>query len=53
MSVQADLSMYDGCKKLYQAIVDSGRHVDALLLNAGVGIGGAFLVRPISTRSSR
>ncbi len=47
LPVQADLAMYDGCKQLYQAIVDSGRHVDALLLNAGVGVGGAFLVNDL------
>lgn len=47
LPVQADLSMYDGCKKLYQAIVDTNRHVDALLLNAGVGVGGAFLVNDL------
>jgi short-subunit dehydrogenase len=47
LPVQADLSMYDGCKKLYQAIVDTNRHVDALLLNAGIGVGGAFLVNDL------
>ena len=47
LPVQADLSMYDGVKTLYQAIVDTGRHVDALLLNAGVGVGGAFLVNDL------
>ena len=47
LPVQADLSMYDGCKKLYQAIIDSNRHVDALLLNAGIGVGGAFLVNDL------
>jgi short-subunit dehydrogenase len=47
LPVQADLSTYDGCETLYQAIVDTNRHVDALLLNAGVGVGGAFLVNDL------
>lgn len=47
LPVQADLSMFDGVKTLYQAIVDTGRHVDALILNAGVGVGGAFLVNSL------
>lgn len=47
LPVQVDLSMYDGCRQFYQAIVESGRHVDALLLNAGVGVGGAFLVNDL------
>jgi short-subunit dehydrogenase len=38
-AVQADLATVDGCEKLLTAIV---RPVDALLLNAGVGVGGAF-----------
>jgi short-subunit dehydrogenase len=47
LPVQADLSNYVGVKELYQAIVDTGRHVDALLLNAGIGVGGAFLVNDL------
>lgn len=40
--VRADLATYDGVERLYQAIVSHHRPVDALLLNAGVGVGGAF-----------
>lgn len=40
-SVQADLSTPAGVTRLYAAI--KGRKVDALLANAGVGLGGAFL----------
>src|SRR5216110_558356 len=40
--VRADLATYDGVEKLYQAILSHHRPVDALLLNAGVGVGGAF-----------
>jgi uncharacterized protein len=41
--VQADLATYDGVEKLYQAILGQHRPVDALLLNAGVGLGGEFI----------
>jgi uncharacterized protein len=41
--VVADLSSYDGVERLYQAIQTSGRPVSAAALNAGVGLGGAFL----------
>jgi short-subunit dehydrogenase len=41
-SVQADLASYEGVEKLYQAIRSSGRNVDALAINAGVGVGGDF-----------
>ena len=40
---RADLATYDGVEQLYQAILDQHRPVDALLLNAGVGVGGEFI----------
>jgi short-subunit dehydrogenase len=40
-AVQADLATEDGVRKLYEAIRD--RPVDALLANAGIGLGHAFL----------
>ena len=40
-AVEADLSTTDGVDTLYDAI--KGRTVDALLANAGHGLGGAFL----------
>jgi short chain dehydrogenase len=40
-ALQADLSTTDGVDRLYAAT--SGRPVDALLANAGVGLGRAFL----------
>lgn len=40
---QADLATYDGVERLYQAILDQHRPVDALLLNAGIGVGGEFI----------
>src|SRR3954454_7296844 len=39
---EADLSTYDGVEKLYGAIRATGRPVDALAINAGVGVGGDF-----------
>ncbi len=40
--VQADLATYEGVEQLYQAVIETGRPVDALALNAGRGIGGDF-----------
>jgi short-subunit dehydrogenase len=41
--LKEDLSKLEGVERLYQRIIDIGRDVDALLLNAVTGIGGAFL----------
>jgi NADP-dependent 3-hydroxy acid dehydrogenase YdfG len=40
--VQVDLAEHDGVEQLCQAVRDTGRPVDALALNAGVGVGGDF-----------
>lgn len=40
---QADLSTYEGVRALYAAITATERPVDALALNAGVGLGGPFV----------
>jgi short-subunit dehydrogenase len=40
--VQADLRTRDGCKTLAVAVAHTGRPIDALILNAGVGVGGPF-----------
>ncbi|HEU5013448.1 MAG TPA: SDR family NAD(P)-dependent oxidoreductase [Roseiflexaceae bacterium] len=42
-TVQADLATYDGVETLYQKIRASGREVDAIAINAGVGVGGPFV----------
>ena len=42
-TVQADLSTIEGVDKLYEASKRIGRPVDALLANAGRGLGHAFL----------
>lgn len=41
-SVQADLAEYDSVERLYQRIQSSGQAVDALAINAGVGVSGDF-----------
>ena len=41
--VQADLTTATGVETLYSAIVATGRPVDAIALNAGVGVGGEFV----------
>jgi short-subunit dehydrogenase len=40
--VQADLSTYDGVEQVYRAIQGAGRGLDAIALNAGIGVGGDF-----------
>jgi short-subunit dehydrogenase len=41
-SFQVDLTEYDGVERLYSQIRSHGRPVDALAINAGVGVGGDF-----------
>ncbi|MEG3858453.1 SDR family NAD(P)-dependent oxidoreductase [Microcoleus sp. herbarium12] len=41
-TVQADLATYEGVETLYNKIKATGRSVDAIAINAGVGIGGDF-----------
>ncbi|HEU0033402.1 MAG TPA: SDR family NAD(P)-dependent oxidoreductase [Kofleriaceae bacterium] len=43
-AVRADLTTYEGVEHVVRAINQTARHVDALILNAGVGVGGAFLL---------
>lgn len=42
-TVQADLSTYEGVEQLYAAVSADGRPLGVAALNAGVGLGGAFL----------
>src|SRR3954468_13375454 len=39
-AVQVDLSSYDGVEQLYREIQRGGRPVDAIAINAGIGVGG-------------
>ena len=41
-TVQADLATYDGVETLYNKIKATGRSVEAIAINAGVGVGGDF-----------
>jgi uncharacterized protein len=41
--VRANLATFEGCEKLVEHVTTMGRPLDALLLNAGVGVGGAFV----------
>lgn len=41
-TVQADLATYDGVETLYNQIKATNRSVDAIAINAGVGVGGDF-----------
>ncbi|MEV4570199.1 SDR family NAD(P)-dependent oxidoreductase [Nonomuraea sp. NPDC049419] len=40
--VQADLATHNGVERLYAAVVDDGRPLQVLAINAGVGVGGPF-----------
>ena len=40
--VQADLATYEGCEQFWKAVEATGRNVDAIAINAGVGVGGLF-----------
>lgn len=41
-TVEADLATYDGVEKLYHEIKAIGQPVEAIAINAGVGVGGDF-----------
>lgn len=41
-AVQVDLATFEGVEELWEAIEDSGRKLDAVAINAGVGVGGKF-----------
>lgn len=43
-AVRADLTTYEGVEHVVRTINQIGRPVDALILNAGVGVSGAFLL---------
>ena len=43
IAVRADLATYDGVEALYARIKEEGRPVDAIAINAGVGVGGPFI----------
>jgi hypothetical protein len=47
-TVNANLAEHDGTHKLLQAIQAGGRQVDAIALNAGVGVSGPFVETDLS-----
>jgi short-subunit dehydrogenase len=44
---RVDLATRDGVEQLYHAVLSVGRPVDALVLNAGIGVGGLFVETPL------
>ncbi len=42
ISVQTDLAEYEGVEKLWNAVQATGRKVDIIAINAGIGVGGRF-----------
>lgn len=40
--VTADLATFDGCVSFWKAVEATGRKVDAVAINAGIGVGGLF-----------
>lgn len=42
-TVQADLAEYDGVETLWDAIQGTNRPLEAIAINAGVGVGGKFI----------
>ena len=46
-TVACDLATFEGCEKLARMVEEIGRPVDALLLNAGIGVGGEFVTNDL------
>ena len=42
IQVQSDLSTYEGVEQLWREIEGTGRPVDVIAINAGIGVGGDF-----------
>jgi short-subunit dehydrogenase len=42
-AVRSNLAKYEGVEKLWQAVQATGRAIDAIAINAGVGVGGRFV----------
>lgn len=42
-ALQTDLRYYEGVEELYALIQENGQPVDAIAINAGIGVGGPFL----------
>ena len=46
-AVRVDLATRAGVEELYRSVRSLGRPVDALVLNAGIGVGGPFVETPL------
>src|SRR5262245_11069139 len=46
-AVRCDLATFEGCEKLVETVNVFSRPLDALLLNAGIGVGGSFVQTPL------
>ena len=46
-AVSCDLSVYDEVKRFWSEVEATGRPVDAIAINAGIGVGGLFAETPI------
>ena len=40
--IEADLATFEGCKQFWQQVESNGRTLDAIAINAGIGVGGLF-----------
>lgn len=49
-SLRADLATYEGVESLYKQIQTAGRPLDALAINAGVGLQGRFWETPLQAQ---
>lgn len=47
VEVRSDLATFEGTERTAHDVLAVGRSIDALVLNAGVGVGGAFLDSPL------
>jgi uncharacterized protein len=41
-SLQVDLTAYEAVEELWSALDDTGREINAIAINAGIGVGGDF-----------
>ena len=46
-SLQADLATFEGVEELYREIRSTGRPLDSIAMNAGVGVSGPFVEREL------
>ncbi len=47
--VQADLATFEGCRDFWSKVEATGRQLDAIAINAGIGVGGLFVDTELET----